>query len=255
MEEANTKLLAEYDNDFYEETGYAHMTKEMSGELREKFDQILGPQKESIIADSLKIGPLEEQQKYVYDTVKKILMKKYEDDALEAIKNGNLKIEAFMAELQAKCPCGGCPRYIFDPATNLYKLNAHPEDKCVYANCAVEDAINMVNDWFAILKTKKLKRGSHRDADLSLRDCDAIVEKCNSTLGRTLMALRKMEVVQPGSGPGIDPVKVAKIIGIGAFAVLVILILSIIIIYIIYFANPAYANQNYPSWLIYLMPK
>lgn len=142
----------------------------------------------------------------------------------ESIKIANEQIRNFVDKIKDKCNCGSCPKYTYDLEKSLFELTKIPDDDCEFINCAIDDLIDMINSNLNIIKIGKIKRGTNKNADISIYDLVDMNEKIKSSMNRALNVLQeklnkiKQKSKIPFFGLGI---------GFGIFIVIVLLVIGL----------------------------
>lgn len=210
------KLVQEYDDDYYENSDISQtrLPPQKIEEIKQQFSEMLN----SSSSD--------------YDDMKSTLLAKYTEKAYNALKESNQKIKKFADDLRKICPCDSCPLYTYNEASGFYELNKIPEKGCVYTNCALQDAVSYINSRLEILKTKKIKRGAHKNADLSIFDCDTIANESLSNTNRALKLLKEFPDYRnaEASAKKKNYIHYVKNISFGLLIFLVLLIVFILVI-------------------------
>ena len=194
--------------------------------------------------------------------LKNAIYDKYMKKAISTLSQSNDRINDFINKVNKTCPCNACPKYVYN--NKEFKLNKLPEKGCMFTYCAIDDTIDLLNDWNTILKTKKIKRGSNKSADLSIFDLDNISNKIKSNTDRAITVLTEnlnnhiesnKDLISNYMDAKNKEEKISRFLPIPVvlLSILIIFLLIIIIIYFINIVNPTFTHDRYPKWLSKIM--
>ena len=213
------EIITEYDQHYFESSDH-HLPESKKVELKAEFAKI------PIIDNNLKTS--------IYNH--------FFNEVFNQIKEANIEIRKSLNSIKEKCPCSACPKYLFNETTQLYELTKVPTDNCLFTSCAFDDLTDMINNNLQILKIKKLKRGSNKNADLSIYDLNEMRDRIKSNLSRGLEVINnkfisftqkedeKKENSNKLTSKFYIPLSISVIMGL--------IIILIIILLIIYFIKP-----------------
>ena len=233
-------LVKEYDDHYFQEMEEkARLQPYKLNEIKDIFTKI---------ADKV---PMDSR---LPDFIRNAIYDNYMKKAIETLKQSNDKINNFIQSVNDICPCKSCPKYVYNKNDRTFNLNKLPEKGCVFTYCAIDDTIDLLNDWNTVLKTKKIKRGANKNVDLSIFDLNNIIAKIKSNTDRAINVLT--ENLNQCSTKNIPETKSSMRLlsaSVIIIAIIAIMLFIIIIIYCVNIINPTYTREKYPVWLLKLM--